>query len=276
MKRFPHVRVYGIILLANHLHAIISSDQVDLDQFMGYWLGNVAKEVNRLRDRGGPLFGRRYSASALLDDESARTKLAYLLLNPTAAKLVADPAQWPGITSLAAQTGGPQLVGHLPDRAELKRRKKRGESVTEADVMVEYPITISPLPEFADHDIEGQQRAVSDLVQCELESVRKQLEQQTSGSKPVRFLGLDGILTQDPEGRPRKSAFSPQPLCHASKSETKAIYLEHLANIERAYDRAMDRYRAGLAPNFPPGTRPPGWARAVRPAHKDRSHKLAA
>jgi hypothetical protein len=186
MKRFPSVRVYGVIVLANHLHLLVSSQQVDLDGFMGYWLGNVAKEVNRLRGKPtGKLFGRRYSASALL----ARNKLAYLLVNPTAAKLVADPAEWPGITSLDAQTGGPQLVGTLPDRAELKRRNKRGESVTEADVMVEYPIAISPLPEFEDCDIAHQGRTVRELVECELAKVNTQLEQENEGSGPSAFSG---------------------------------------------------------------------------------------
>ena len=271
LERFPEVKLHGIVCLSNHLHAILSSGKHNLHLFVGYWLGNVAKALNDHLDRKGTFFERRYASEAILDDISAKRMLAYLILNPVAAELVDHAHEWPGISSVRTQVSGEPLVGRLPDKKELKRRRRRGEVVADDDFVIEHPVTIAPLPE---HEGLSEGEIKYEVVRIILGALLERNPQlyrndergatlQAVSPPTGRAMGVDNVMKQNPTDRPAPKKRTNRPLCHCSTPAVRAAYKKEMRAIRIAYDAAMRQYRRGRVPNFPVGTCPPGWMTAV-------------
>lgn len=104
LSRFPEITVYGAVVMSNHLHLFVRDAGGALPGFACYYLGNLARAVNRLRGRSGPVFHRRYDVTRVLDPRAAVRYLAYLVANPVRAGLVKRHGQWPGLLLYARNT----------------------------------------------------------------------------------------------------------------------------------------------------------------------------
>lgn len=76
---------------------------------MEYFLGQLGRDINRIRQRRSPVFKRRFSTEPVLDDLALRQRLLYLILNPAQAGLVQRHEQWPGLC-LFAPSSAPRSV----------------------------------------------------------------------------------------------------------------------------------------------------------------------
>jgi hypothetical protein len=104
LSRFPKITVYGAVAMSNHLHLLVRDGGGALPGFACYYLGNLARAVNRLRGRSGPVFHRRYDVTRVLDPRAAVRYLAYLVANPVRAGLVKRHDRWPGLLLYARNT----------------------------------------------------------------------------------------------------------------------------------------------------------------------------
>ena len=69
-------------------------NQYLLSRFMEYLNGNLAREVNRLHGRTGPVWERRYQAIVVTEEEQAQVdRLKYLLSQSVKENLVAKVKQ---------------------------------------------------------------------------------------------------------------------------------------------------------------------------------------
>lgn len=119
VKRLHGFEVLAWCLLGNHYHIVIRTRSFPLWRSMARIQSRVARGHNRRRRVLGRLWQSRYKARVVLDDLYYRQLLAYVHLNPVAARLVVDPAahQWSGHSALIGQVPGklvdvgPALVG---------------------------------------------------------------------------------------------------------------------------------------------------------------------
>jgi putative transposase len=72
-KRRHGVRVCFFVCASNHLHLLLRVDDAQqLARFVGYFSSKLAKEVGRLTGWTQKIFGRRYQAIVVSDEEAAQ------------------------------------------------------------------------------------------------------------------------------------------------------------------------------------------------------------
>ena len=77
---------------------VVRDEDGELSDWAGYLFGNLAKSVNRIRDRRGTFYDRRLSATVILDAESLLDRVVYTIANPAAADLCEHYGDWSGLT----------------------------------------------------------------------------------------------------------------------------------------------------------------------------------
>ena len=119
IKKLHAFEVLAWCLMGNHYHIVIRTRSFPLWRSMARIQSRVARGHNRRRRILGRLWQSRYKARVVLDNSYYRQLLAYVHLNPVAARLVEDPAAhpWSGHSALIGQVPatlvdvGPALVG---------------------------------------------------------------------------------------------------------------------------------------------------------------------
>jgi len=128
------VQVVQLVVMSNHLHAVLWDPRGVVSEFAQQALANIGRMVNKAHKRGGH-FWDRHDGNELKevgDLDALIHYVAYCYLNPTRAELVAHPSAWPGINTDPADIGtGKARVferddsffradGPVPRRAELR------------------------------------------------------------------------------------------------------------------------------------------------------------
>ena len=119
IKKLHAFEVLAWCLMGNHYHLVIRTRSIPLWRSMARIQSRVARGHNRRRRILGRLWQSRYKARVVLGNRYYRQLLAYVHLNPVAARLVKDPAAhpWSGHSALIGQVPatlvdvGPALVG---------------------------------------------------------------------------------------------------------------------------------------------------------------------
>jgi len=112
-KQRHEVRVCFFVCLGNHMHLLLwTEDARELSKFMGYFLSKLAREVGRLTRWKEKIFGRRYTAIVVSDEEEAQiARLRYQLAHGAKEDLVERPRDWPGVHCVRALLEGEALEG---------------------------------------------------------------------------------------------------------------------------------------------------------------------
>jgi REP element-mobilizing transposase RayT len=82
-------------LMPNHYHLIVASELAWLSHGMHRLNGTYAEAFNARYARSGHLFGDRFAAWTIRDDEHLRAACAYVLQNPVRAGLCDSADEWP-------------------------------------------------------------------------------------------------------------------------------------------------------------------------------------
>ena len=77
------IKVHNVVVMSNHYHLLASAkDEEDLSAFMQLLNGNVARELNRVWDEEGSLWGgRRYKSHSVLDEGAIEDAYMYVFAN---------------------------------------------------------------------------------------------------------------------------------------------------------------------------------------------------
>jgi putative transposase len=86
---------HAFCLMGTHYHLVVETTIERLSAGMQYLNGDYAQRFNRRHDRDGHVFGARFAAWTIRDDEHYGRTLEYVLANPVRAGLVDDWADWP-------------------------------------------------------------------------------------------------------------------------------------------------------------------------------------
>ena len=87
--------VFASCLMGNHYHLVVKTRNVDLWRTMARLQGTVARGHNRRHRYLGRLWQSRYRAHVIDTDDYFRQVVSYVHLNPVAAGVVDDPAEFP-------------------------------------------------------------------------------------------------------------------------------------------------------------------------------------
>lgn len=103
--RVHEIKVLAWCLMSNHYHLVLRSGPAPLWRAMARIQRRISWRHNRQNGIKGRLWQSRYRAKLILDDAYYNQALAYVHLNPVAAGLVHDPAdyRWSGHRELTGQ-----------------------------------------------------------------------------------------------------------------------------------------------------------------------------
>jgi REP element-mobilizing transposase RayT len=95
VKQRDELTVFAWAVLGNHYHVGLRTATVPLWRTMASVQGRMARGFNRQRGIRGPLWQSRYKARIVDSQQYFNHLLAYIHLNPVAAGLAYDPADYP-------------------------------------------------------------------------------------------------------------------------------------------------------------------------------------
>jgi putative transposase len=261
-KQRHKVQVCFFVCISNHMHLLLWTENArELAKFMGYFLSKLAREVGRLTGWKEKIFGRRYQAIVVSDEEGAQIeRLRYCLAHGAKEDLVDRPREWPGVQTVRALLEGEVLEGLWFDRTKEYLARRRGEKFDPLKYATREVLELDPLPCWRHLTEEQRRPRVAALVE-DIESEAAARRKRT-GAKP---LGVEAILAQNPLQRPKKTKKSPAPAFHAASKTVRRELWNAYALFVSAYRDAAEKLRAGIRDVvFPRGSFPPalpfvGW-----------------
>jgi REP-associated tyrosine transposase len=88
-------RWHALCLMPNHYHFVVETTRAALSGGMHRVNGLYAEAFNMKYERSGHLFGDRFAARAIEDEEYVRAACRYVVYNPVRAGFCEHPADWP-------------------------------------------------------------------------------------------------------------------------------------------------------------------------------------
>jgi REP element-mobilizing transposase RayT len=252
-RQFPRVRIYAVCIMSNHLHLVLCDEEAELAAWASYFLGNLARAVNRLRDRTGNFFERRYSAEPILDEESLRDRVLYVVANPVKAGLCSRARDWPGINLFAAGSRHKRVP--VRSITPFKAQSVVDSAISAKAHQATAVLVIDPVPT-SGRATGAFQRSVA----------ARERELMRSAKNRRRSLTPAAVLAQSWSSAPRHPARSPRPVCHAADPALRAKFKSGFTAFVDAFREASTRAFLGRrGPTFPDWSFPPGRP-LVRPA----------
>jgi REP element-mobilizing transposase RayT len=251
---YPGIRLYAFKALSNHIHFILSSpDLLTLASFMNHVMSNIAREAGRLHRWRDKFWARRYRMISIEDNHELYARLHYLFSHGCKENLVAEPLNWPGVSSDRALAFGEHLEGVWYDRARFYDKERRGNQCRLQDFAIRYPVPLSPLPGFEEMPDEKAQKYFFELFEnIKEETWHRHVDQ---GTSPI---GKKAVLAQNPHDAPRHTKRSPAPMCHASTRKRRLAYVQAYKHFVSLYRQAAAAFRRGvLNVTFPGDCFPP-------------------
>ena len=216
---------------------------------------NLAKEIGRRTGWKEKVWGRRYQAIVISDEEEVQVeRLRYVLSHGVKEGLVARVEEWPGVhCAIPLMTGAP-VEGTWFDRTREHNFRLRGKELDKGESESREVVLLSPLPCWS-HLAEVDYRArIREMVQ-EINEAAVAVREESQ----IPPLGADGVRAQNPESRPRRIKKSPAPLFHALRKKIRKALWEAYGGFFAAFREAAERWRAGdRSAVFPVGSFPPG------------------
>jgi hypothetical protein len=242
--------------MSSHFHLLLSVDDADqLARFIEYLDSNLAREIKRLYDWPEHVWGRRYQAIPVSEEEAAQVdRFRYILSHGVKEGLVARARDWPGVHCVRELLAGEPIQGLWFDRTAEYAARNRGEEFDRLKYATEQTFELTPLPCWSHLSAEAYRERVAAIV-FEIES-QAMAELARSGREP---LGVAAILRQHPHTRPSRTKKSPAPLYHAATKAMRKAFWQAYAAFVSAFREAADKWREGdRNARFPVGSFPPG------------------
>ena len=203
------IQIHNLVLMSNHYHLLITSKSAeDLSNFMQFFNGNIAREVNRVLNKRRYFWESRYSSHVLLDEKALEDAYKYIFANTFKERLVEHPSDWPGFHGYHLLGEGREIKGIWYDRTSFynQSRLKKGKGLTLEDFKTVYPITFDRPHIWSSLSDEAFQRKMHGLMDEVLE--------EWSTEKGESFLGTEVILEQDVYVR-RVPKAGKRPICRS-------------------------------------------------------------
>ena len=256
-QRLTGVLVHEVIVLGNHFHILASVEDVRMQaRFLGLTKRWMSDEVQRHSSWTNGIWRKRYDPIPISDEEEAQYKrLEYVYSQGVKENLVADPEDWPGVSTVSARTAGyDELEGDWIDRTAMSKARGRGESPRAEDYTIQETLRLSPMPMWRHLSKAEYRRRCQDLVKRIRETAMER--HRKNGTKP---LGRERLRRMDPLAVPaQKGPVSEnergRPMFHtATRAEYRRLRRSYELFFE-AYRSAAEKVRRGqIGVKFPTG-----------------------
>lgn len=247
------IELHGYVVVSNHVHLLVTARGASLSIFMQYFLGNTARKVGRLVGWTGAFWQRRFAAAPVLDDESALTRLEYILAHGVKEGLVRTPADWPGLSCLdSLQTGRSEVARffHWVRRWKKGALVEGGANAWDDRWAEELELPLTRIPAWAALSQHEVGRRVQRMVDSIVSTARETF---------LSVKGAKAVSREHPHRRPAQCKRSSQPLCHAATKAARSDFREMISRWVAAYSSASASFRKKeWTVEFPPWAfRPP-------------------
>jgi REP element-mobilizing transposase RayT len=249
-QRFPAVTIHAVCVMSNHLHLLVCDESAELADWASYFLGNLARAVNRIRGRRGTFFERRYSAEPVLDVEALHDRLIYVVTNPVKAGLCRRARDWPGVVLFAGERVSESIPVSWMDQS-AKPGAGVGHAGPETDALrVHGVIVVDPIPSF---DSQG----AASIAQGVEARERLLADERSSAGQPTMTRAR--VLAQRWQSAPSNPKRSPRPLCHAADPGLREAFVRGFEAFVSFFREASEMLREGAREiRFPEWSFPPG------------------
>jgi REP element-mobilizing transposase RayT len=97
LRRFDGVqcRLQAWLLMPNHVHLVVDVGDTPLSQLLKHWKGGTAREAKLVLGRRRAFWQEDYFDTKIRDAAHLAQAIRCVELNPTKAKLVREPREWP-------------------------------------------------------------------------------------------------------------------------------------------------------------------------------------
>jgi REP element-mobilizing transposase RayT len=267
-----NVRVVCFVFMSNHFHLICRFPDYNMGEFMSQLTGQLSRRLNKLRDRSGPMFPKRYHDQMLMGEEAILDKVNYVVNNPVKDKLVADARDWPGVTSIGAQLSDRTVTGEWYNGTKYNRMKQSDPDVEKEDAFEEFSFELE-VPSCVDGDTDTDR---CEAVTAAITNHRVEIWKSSTGSENEMpdVLGAQEVLETSwklrDSGNARRKWTEKQKLrCWSREAGAiKQFYCDHKEMTKR-YRHAAELRKLGQYARFPFGMYPPGEATAWTPDDDD-------
>jgi len=225
--KYRGVKLHDLKFTSNHFHLLISATHPEqISKFVGWLSREISVRVGRLIGWRGAFYERRFDAPVVLDDDAIIGRVKYIRAHGVKEGLVDNPDDWPGLSL-------------TPEIDHGICREFKFESKTTGAIET-LPILWSPLPHLKKLDEQEQRSQMRKMGMVAAEEARKVRE-----GKPS--LGIDKILKQDPQSRPKNVKRTPRIFCFASNPDTIQQYWEtykdFVQRLQESYDNLLVAWR---------------------------------
>jgi len=87
------------VVMPNHVHILFKVGAVSMAEIVGAWKKHTGRLANKLLGKRGAFWAEDYFDTYMRDAEHEQKTVRYIESNPTKAKLVLDPKEWPWSSS---------------------------------------------------------------------------------------------------------------------------------------------------------------------------------
>ena len=253
------IRIHAIECSTNHIHIVFSVSEEQMNNvvpFFRQFLSTVARKINRLWDREGPVFGGRARIHPCLDDESASQKVLYSMTNPAKDNLIEKTAHSPFFSTYHHQAKGQSLkYWYIDYNAYYTAGGNRKKTHRLKDYLKWVTWQTTPLPEHQSMS-ESQRQTWFRKQVSTLDNHFSQARKESGHT----VIGFEKLAKTDPRDRPKHPKTSGrEPLCHCSDKEGRRDFRRKWRDFMNQFIPASADYRQGMRDReFPFGSiRPP-------------------
>jgi REP element-mobilizing transposase RayT len=249
--------IHGFCFMSNHFHIVLTDRDGNLPAFMREFLCNSSKALKlRWGENRAIWSNHRYSAVLLLDLDAAERKIAYTVLNPTRARLVARPKDWPGLTSAAWRVG---------DTITAKRPGVYFSPKSHDD---EVSMRLVPVSLSFRGNVRSSEKRIRVLVESQAKSIQQDLKRLGEN-----FAGRQAVLQTRRTHRSTHPVLAMNPRFSTRDKDLMQRAIAEDVEFHELHTAAKARYIAGDRRTvFPAGTY---WYRIVLGVRVARSRRRA-
>jgi len=265
LRRFP-ISIHYFEANIDHPHIGFSASEDQLDNIVPFFqtaFSLIARGVNRLRDREGPLFSSRLRVRPCIDDKQAEKTLLYAVTNVAKDNLVAHISESPFFTTYHHQAkGAPLRYWYIDYNAYWTAGGTSKKNHRLKDYLRWVNWRCEPLPSHQSMSEPQRQTWLRKQVKEKEAAFAKE-----RGQSGKTVIGVKRLRETDPRDRPKSPKKSgPAPLCHASDKESAREFEEKWKQFKDAFIAASADYRGGIRDReFPVGSYKPPLLDIARP-----------
>lgn len=238
------VIIYAYTVLGNHIHLLARAPEKNLWKFEQAVNREVAKRINRLRNRRGHFWERRYDEQMVAERGDIIEAFIYVLLNAVSHGLVEHPVLWPGLNCYQQALDGKDRTFRFTNFTAYQKAKRKaarsGKKVNMRDFQTEYTLRLSPIPQFEDLPLEQRRVEIQKLVSDRIGRIKQERKAKGQG-----FLGREAVLRQKFTQCPLNVKRQPRPLCYTKSWEAKKNFMSWYFPWLESYRQASLRFRRG-------------------------------